>query len=188
MDLRAIFRTPITAMADGEVIRVETDPESGPYGIHVRLKHEHDNATYKTVYAHMIQTQVAMGDLVPAGSVVGLSDNTGNSSGAHLHITLKKVGQGSDWLNLADIVNPVPYMPDLFPVCRAAGCNGGGGWLVDVAGNFRRAPQLGNNVIRLITANQVLHPTGLFTGDWWECKHGAELGWFWNPGYKLEAL
>ena len=43
-------------------------------------------------------------------------------------------------------------------------------------------------MIYFIGTNQVLIPTGLFTGDWWEVKHGSEVGWFWNPGYKLGAF
>ena len=187
LDLRAPNRTPVMAMADGEVYRVEDDPESGPYGKHIRVKHEHAHGVYKSIYAHLLQSQVSEGDQVQQGITLGLADNTGNSSGAHLHITLKKEGDGSDWLNLSDIVNPVPYMPDLFPITRIFGYTGQG-WLVDVAGNFRTAPELGDNILYLIRANEVVRPTGLFTGDWWECEHATQLGWFWNPGYKLEAL
>jgi murein DD-endopeptidase MepM/ murein hydrolase activator NlpD len=39
LDMRSLNGTPIYAMAAGEVIRVETNPNNGPYGIHVRLKH-----------------------------------------------------------------------------------------------------------------------------------------------------
>jgi len=113
LDMRSLNGTPIYAMAAGEVIRVETNPSSGPYGIHVRLKHVVGGEEYRTIYAHFQSPSVAVGDKVSAGQTVGLSDNTGNSSGPHLHITVKHIGKGSPWMNTGNIVNPVPYMLDL---------------------------------------------------------------------------
>ena len=180
IDIRAPNRTPIMAGAAGEVYRVETDPASGPYGIHVRIEHPHPTGPYKSIYAHLLNAEVNVGDDVETGNVIGLADNTGNSSGAHLHLTLKKVGDGSDWLNLADIVNPTPYLPAIFP--------GTGPWLVDVAGNLRTTPKVeAGNRIRLVQVGEMAWPTGIFTGDWWEIKVTGTTAWFWNPGYKLQA-
>lgn len=193
LDTRALNGTPIYAMADGEVVRVETNPNSGPYGIHVRLKHVHQGQEYKTVYAHFQSPKVEVGEVVSAGDVVGLADNTGNSSGAHLHITLKVVGKGSPWMNLSDIVNPVPYMPSLFPECTIPGFEGTG-WRVDVGGNFRTSPTVppnNANLIRYISAGATVISTGEVDwndgGDWWEIRFDNRTGWFWNPGYKLSA-
>ncbi|KKL17088.1 hypothetical protein LCGC14_2489030, partial [marine sediment metagenome] len=95
-------------------------------------------------------------------------------------------GQGSPWMNTSDIVNPVPYMIDLFP---------GAGWLVDVGGNFRRTPEIpanpSENLIRWIPAGltgQAIGTIGGEGGDWWEMIFDGTRGWFWNPGYKLRAL
>ncbi len=191
LDMRALNGTPIYAMAQGEVFRVETNPESGPYGIHVRVQHNRGGKVYKTVYAHFQEPKVSVGDFVNAGDVVGLADNTGNSSGAHLHITLKFVGKGSPWMNVGDIVNPVPYFTDLFPEFKITGYEGAG-WLVDVGGNFREEPiiELGN-IIRYIPAGSSVKATGKTNkdagGDWWEIVFEGVTGWFWNPGYKLSA-
>ena len=180
IDLRAPNDTPIFAAAAGTVIRVEkTAAAGGAYGIQVRIEHHHEGDVYKTVYAHLRNTMVNVGDAVNAGDTIGHADNTGNSSGAHLHLTLKKVGDGSNWMNLSDIVNPVPYMPDLFP---------GNGWRVDVGGNFRTQPTTGNNLIRYIGPNNVVVCTGAFDDDWWEIVFQGVKGWFWNPGYKMFAI
>jgi len=187
IDIRAVTGAAITAAADGKVYRVEKDPNSGPYGIQVRVEHDTPSGKFKTIYAHLKQAMVDLNDVVIAGQVIATSDNTGNSSGAHLHLALKKVGEGSDWLGIDDIVNPVPYFPDLFPNTTIPGFTGQG-WLVDVGGNFRTSPHITNNIIRLIQPGETLHMTGLIDGDWWECNAAGRVGWFWNPGYKLRAL
>lgn len=46
-------------------------------------------AQYKTYYAHLSQVAVKTGQSVIAGQQIGLSGNTGNSSGAHLHFGVK---------------------------------------------------------------------------------------------------
>lgn len=180
IDIRAGRGVQIFAAAEGKVYRVEDDAASGPYGKQVRIEHPHPTGPYKTVYAHLLSTLVNVDDQVTVGQVVGLADNTGNSTGSHLHLVLKKVGDGSEWLGMDDIVNPTPYLVDIFP--------GRGPWLVDVAGNLRTTPRVAsNNLVRLVRAGEILVPTGLFTGDWWEVGQGGASGWFWNPGYKLSA-
>ena len=190
LDFRALNDTPIYAAAAGEVIRVETGPESGPYGIHVRIQHDHPEAIFKTVYAHFRRATVAVGDRVIAGQQIGLADNTGNSSGAHLHLTLKRVGQGSPWMHTGDIVNPTPYLLDLFPECTIPGHNLIG-WVLDVGGNFRTQPLVGNNLIRYLAAGkkvEVFDVNREDGGDWWNIAFEGIKGWFWNPGYKMRAL
>lgn len=177
IDLRAPNGTPILSCAKGEVYRVEPDPNSGPYGIQVRVHHDHPDGPFKTIYAHFQKPLVDVGDKVDAGTPLGLANNTGNSSGAHLHLTLKKVGDGSDWMNYGDIVNPTPYMPDLFP---------GKLWRLDIGGNFRTEPRVDpSTLIRYIGSNNIVTCTGEFDGDWWQIVYNSIRGWFWNPGYKM---
>jgi len=193
LDMRATNGTPIYAAADGEVVRVEANAGSGPYGVHVRILHEVGGEQYKTVYAHFQKPKVDVGEMVKRGDVIGLADNTGNSSGAHLHFTLKHVGKGSPWLGVGDIVNPVPYLPDLFPECTIPGYEGTG-WRVDVGGNFRTSPRVepnNSNLIRYISAGATVISLGevdwMGGGDWWQIRYDNRDGWFWNPGYKLSA-
>jgi hypothetical protein len=68
------------------------------YGIHVRIKHSDG---YETIYAHFERATVSVGDTVKASQIVGIADSTGNSTGSHLHLTLKKDGV---------IIDPTPYL------------------------------------------------------------------------------
>lgn len=77
--------TPIKAAQDGAVKEVRNDATG--YGTHVRVEHANG---YLTIYAHMQKIDVKVGDTVKAGQVVGKSDNTGNSTGPHLHFELRK--------------------------------------------------------------------------------------------------
>ena len=54
-----------------------------------------------TVYAHLSQIQIARGDVVDAGTVIGLSGSTGDASGPHLHFEVWRWGRE---------VDPVPLL------------------------------------------------------------------------------
>jgi len=87
LDLRAPDKANIYAAADGEVYFVG-HPDNHPYGLFVRIKHEHGGKVYRTVYAHLQQIFVQLGQSVKAGDKIGLADSTGNSTGSHLHFSL----------------------------------------------------------------------------------------------------
>jgi len=179
VDFRAPNGSPVYAGFEGTVYRVDENVDQA-YGMHVRIKHEVDDKIYKTVYAHFQKALVEVGDKVKTGQQIGEADNTGNSSGPHLHLSLKLEGIGSDSWMPHDLINPVPYMPDLFWPGRE--------WVTDVGGNFRTGPVVSsNNLIRYIGSNQKVAATGEFDDDWWEIVHIGVKGWFWNPGYKLRA-
>jgi len=90
LDITAPTGAPVFAAAAGTVYRVETDPTVSNYGIHVRIAHRDG---WKTIYAHLQQAQVAVGDQVSGGQQIGRSNNTGNSFGSHLHFGVKKDGE-----------------------------------------------------------------------------------------------
>ncbi|MCW1969350.1 MAG: peptidoglycan DD-metalloendopeptidase family protein [Anaerolineae bacterium] len=86
LDYGMVTGTPLLAAADGTVIK--TLQLSTGYGIHVVLRHANN---YYTLYAHMSEISVQVGQTVKAGTVVGLSGNTGNSTGPHLHFGVYRV-------------------------------------------------------------------------------------------------
>lgn len=88
--------TPITAVTDGEVLRVETGKKVGDTSPRSALKHHTGNGVVVkhgeisgdemySYYGHLSAVDVKPGDKVKAGSVVGKAGNTGNSTGPHLH-------------------------------------------------------------------------------------------------------
>lgn len=72
---------PVVASAPGTVDRV-TDLGSTSYGKYVRINH---GGGYTTYYAHLNAFNVAVGQTVGYGSVIGWVGTTGGSSGPHLH-------------------------------------------------------------------------------------------------------
>ncbi|NOH12145.1 MAG: M23 family metallopeptidase [Chloroflexi bacterium] len=51
-----------------------------------------ENGPYRTYYAHLSEIPVTVGQNVQAGQVIGLSGNTGNSTGPHLHYEIRLNG------------------------------------------------------------------------------------------------
>lgn len=73
--------------------RVEEAGYDGPNGNRVAIDH---GFGYRSVYAHLSKVMVKAGDKVQRGQLLGLSGNTGRSSGPHLHYTLYYRGQTID--------------------------------------------------------------------------------------------
>ena len=117
IDVMAPSGSKIFTVADGFVSQVRTNPNGHNYGIHVRIDHADD---WQTIYAHLQEAQVRVGQQVTAGQQIGLADNTGNSFGSHLHLTLKRKNrsQGSWPYNIFD---PTPYLLPLMGWQRPAG-------------------------------------------------------------------
>jgi murein DD-endopeptidase MepM/ murein hydrolase activator NlpD/uncharacterized protein YgiM (DUF1202 family) len=108
LDLFALSGANVYAAADGEVYEAG-QPKGHPYGLHVRIKHAGGGKTFRTVYAHLSKTLVQVGQVVKAGDMIGLADNTGNSFGVHLHLTLKIDGEQTPGYP-GGIVDPWPYL------------------------------------------------------------------------------
>jgi murein DD-endopeptidase MepM/ murein hydrolase activator NlpD len=83
---------PIIAMAAGTVYQAFFDSASGGAGI-VRVDH---GDGWTTGYAHMDTLYVSAGQNVKAGAQIGRLDNTGWSSGAHLHFDTSEGSQRRD--------------------------------------------------------------------------------------------
>jgi murein DD-endopeptidase MepM/ murein hydrolase activator NlpD/uncharacterized protein YraI len=110
LDLFALSGANIYAAADGEVTQAEF-PKNHPYGLHVRIRHETGGQGYQTIYAHLSEVKVKPGQRVRAGELIGLADNSGNSFGSHLHLTLKIDGKKTAGYP-AGIVDPWPYLKE----------------------------------------------------------------------------
>lgn len=95
--------TPVKAAAGGTVAKVTF--ENGGYGNYVKLSHVDGSTTYSTYYAHLTSTAVSAGQKVGAGDVIGFSNNTGASTGPHLHFGLRIDGQNPAYKGYVD---PLP--------------------------------------------------------------------------------
>jgi murein DD-endopeptidase MepM/ murein hydrolase activator NlpD len=74
---------PLTAAVDGEVIAVGNNLPSGNF---VSIK-DADGNVYS--YSHLNSSKVIKGQKVKRGDLIGLSGNTGRSTGPHLHFGVK---------------------------------------------------------------------------------------------------
>lgn len=108
LDLYANTGANIYAAADGEIASADS-PRNHPYGLHVRIKHQQNGKSFTTIYAHLSKVYVAPGLPVTAGQLIGQADNTGNSFGSHLHLTLKIDGETTPGFP-PGIVDPFPYL------------------------------------------------------------------------------
>lgn len=90
----------VFAMMQGRVIAVGQDKVSGKY---VTLRH----GGFTVSYCHLSQISVSQGQDVLSGDVVGITGNTGRSTGEHLHITCKYNGNSIDPFILISYVKRV---------------------------------------------------------------------------------
>jgi murein DD-endopeptidase MepM/ murein hydrolase activator NlpD len=67
------------------------------YGNYVVL----DHGSFCCLYGHLSSVTVAPGQAIPAGTIVGISGNSGRSTGPHLHIQMTRQGKR---------VNPEPFL------------------------------------------------------------------------------
>ncbi|MEL6814884.1 MAG: M23 family metallopeptidase [Cyanobacteria bacterium J06598_3] len=74
----------IAATGDGKVTLAG---RNGGYGLTVTIDHGYG---YETLYAHMSEMRVSVGDTVKRGQIIGYIGSTGRSSGPHLHYSVYK--------------------------------------------------------------------------------------------------
>ena len=108
-DIPAAHGTPIHASCSGKVIKINTTcthdygkEEScgcgGGYGNYVIIDHGNE---FITLYGHLTEVDVEIGDEVKKGDVIGKMGSTGFSTGDHLHIEIRYQGY---------ILNPAFYL------------------------------------------------------------------------------
>ena len=87
IDFRGTTGDSVTATADGTVEKAEW---VGGYGRTVVLKHKKG---YKTLYAHLSEINVAKGQKVAVGDMIGRVGSSGRSTGPHLHYEITRYGK-----------------------------------------------------------------------------------------------
>ena len=90
----------VLSMLPGKVLRVGYDSRSGKY---VTVQ----TANYTVSYCHLSEQYVKPNDFLLAGEPLGLTGNTGASTGEHLHLTTKKDGKAFDPTILLEYIRSV---------------------------------------------------------------------------------
>ncbi|WP_407532364.1 M23 family metallopeptidase [Elizabethkingia miricola] len=101
VDLKAYYEN-IYAVMDGIITAAGWDPHGG--GNYIKIRHY---GRFETAYLHLSEVYYKAGEFVKAGFNIGRSGNTGNSTGPHLHFSVKEFGQS---------INPVYFLNDLIKV------------------------------------------------------------------------
>lgn len=105
--------TPVKASASG---RCEVQNQGGSgYGLNVRITHKDG---YYTIYGHLIKAVVITGIDALQGDVIGYSNNTGNSTGPHLHFELRKNGVPVDPMQYLITNDQLPQPVEEFSPAR----------------------------------------------------------------------
>jgi murein DD-endopeptidase MepM/ murein hydrolase activator NlpD len=101
IDIANVIGTPVWSAANGTVIAVVT---SGNFGKRIMIYHGTDKEgnIYVTVYAHLAEFKVGIGQKVSQGDLIGLMGSTGYSTGPHLHYEVIVNGEK---------VNPRYFLP-----------------------------------------------------------------------------
>jgi murein DD-endopeptidase MepM/ murein hydrolase activator NlpD len=98
IDLRASIGTEVTATADGVV---EYAGNNGGSGMGKMIKVVH-NYGFSTIYAHLNEIDVEVGDYVVQGQPIGRSGNTGLTEAPHLHYEVRYLGRRLDPASFMD--------------------------------------------------------------------------------------
>jgi murein DD-endopeptidase MepM/ murein hydrolase activator NlpD len=95
--------TSVLATDQGEVVQVGYEPTG--FGHFLLLAH----AWGQSIYAHLNSISVQMGRRVGRGETIGISGNTGSSSGPHLHFAIRShpFTRTDGWGGFSD---PLPYL------------------------------------------------------------------------------
>lgn len=106
LDIATSHGQEVYAAQDGIVYQIDTSKKSG---LDVRIESEKHGTKFRHIYEHLMGYQVKVGDVVRVGQLIGWADNTGYSSGDHLHFQFS-VWNGMEWVK----TDPMPYMEAMF--------------------------------------------------------------------------
>ena len=189
IDLVAPHGQYIFSVREGAVYLVQNNPNASNYGKHVRVAHSDG---FKTLYAHLDQTSVDLGEPVVSGQKVGEADNTGNSFGSHLHMGEKEEGvvyvdeRGTEWpYNFRD---PWLHLVDIYD--QWLDSNGivgylyGPGLIENIQGtharvfgtlNFRSSPSSSGELLGQVTTHTVVRLTGVFSNGYYQVVSPVDI-------------
>lgn len=101
IDLAANYEN-VYSVLDGIVTETGWDNNGG--GNYIKVNHSN---RFETAYLHLSEIYYRVGEFVKAGFIIAKSGNSGNSTGPHLHFSVKEFGQN---------INPTHFLNDLIKV------------------------------------------------------------------------
>jgi len=101
IDLAAHYEN-VYSVLDGIVTETGWDNKGG--GDYIKINHFN---RFETAYLHLSEIYYRVGERVKAGFIIAKSGNTGNSTGPHLHFSVKEFGKN---------INPTHFLNDLIKV------------------------------------------------------------------------
>jgi murein DD-endopeptidase MepM/ murein hydrolase activator NlpD len=96
LDLKLDYGDPVKVCFDG-IVRIAKFSKS--YGNIIVVRHRNGLESY---YGHLSKRLVGIGDVVKSGDVIGLGGTTGRSTGNHLHLEFRYLGNP---INPEDIID-----------------------------------------------------------------------------------
>lgn len=103
IDISVPIGTPIYATADGVIEYIQENMENG--GKYIVVKHANN---FRTAYFHLSNNRIMKtGDTVQAGCLIGISGNTGPSTGPHLHYAIYYTEPGKKFGWSTDAIDPL---------------------------------------------------------------------------------
>ncbi len=91
MDFTAPVGTPVYATGNGQVMEISGSKTSrSEFGLSIVIDHGYG---YETLYGHLSKFNVAMGQTIKRGDIIGYVGNSGLSTAPHLHYEVHKDGQ-----------------------------------------------------------------------------------------------
>ena len=108
IDLGVPQNSPVYSICDGVVDTVRYLANS--YGRHIIIRAVVNGETVYMYYCHMNRLDVKEGQIVKAGQQIGLSGQTGNATGPHLHYEVRNANK--HYGNISNpTLNPKNYLP-----------------------------------------------------------------------------
>lgn len=119
-DFRASVGTPVHATKGGKVVFSGYGGMGSAYGLHIVIESPTGvpGVRRRVLYAHLSRSFVTWGEKVKAGERIGLSGDTGNTSGPHLHYEERAYPYGyynyrsPIFLKYKPIRKPLVYLSD----------------------------------------------------------------------------
>lgn len=190
LDYAVINGTNLYAAQSGRVSYVKNDMDLNQtgcqWGYGNRIKIDHGDG-WLTLYAHLHPNiLVRVGENVSVGQRIGFTDNTGCSSGPHLHFEIRKNNSVvcPDNYLVDDLEPPEPvYVPD-FPKLPEA--------MSLVTLNVRIRPKVGAKILYKLTPNETfgaISETVYPSGDrWLQIGHKSYCARIYNGNVYVKFL